>query len=472
MARWLTAPEHKDKEPKEKDSARLLSAQRRWLVARSLPRRRPLCFLGATLPLLLIAGITAAVIPMVTAAPAGPRSSGGHRQVYVLRHCVRSSSDKVKRAKDGMLDPAAYTDRPLPAWGVPPNWCTPTGMDILEGTGADLLRLGGNVSSLRVIADTSMRDGDSALALLRGLAGRGVGSAGGGGFRGAVEFDPVAFDTLEPDVGPALCEAQFTEEHIATTVRERLAKIPYPQPLQEAEAEMEALIGVGSAGPLAALGPPTVRDDGSLHGSVAVLKHFGQMLLYAFASGVPWRNTTREQLYRLIAWQHWFRAVASVHAEKAVANAALLHGVLAALAGPAAGAKGSPGPPPGVTVYFGHDGNLDGLAALLGLQWAAPPYESGEGGALLPTPPGSGLLFDLDEAADLLSVAYVYPTFVSAAPAPLALNTTGVLERAPVLEGGRQFGPTSLESFRQRALAGLQSIPGAADCYERAAARS
>lgn len=286
-------------------------------------------------------------------------------------------------------------------------------------------------------------------------------------------------------------------------MRERLAKIPYPQPLQEAEAEMEALIGVGSAGPLAALGPPTVRDDGSLHGSVAVLKHFGQMLLYAFASGVPWyaglrlepstrtrslglccsrvratlthrdrRNTTREQLYRLIAWQHWFRAVASVHAEKAVANAALLHGVLAALDAPAAGAKGSPGPPPGVTVYFGHDGNLDGLAALLGLQWAAPPYESGEGGALLPTPPGSGLLFDLDEAADLLSVAYVYPTFVSAAPAPLALNTTGVLERAPVLEGGRQFGPTSLESFRQRALAGLQSIPGAADCYERAAARS
>lgn len=42
-----------------------------------------------------------------------------------------------------------------------------------------------------------------------------------------------------------------------------------------------------------------------------------------------------------------------------------------------------------VTIYFGHDGNLDGLAALLSLSWLAPPYRGPA--SYLPTPPGSGL---------------------------------------------------------------------------------
>ena len=265
-------------EAAESSDLRLLSTQR-W------PRRLLLClFSSAALALVLIA---IAGIVTVTAAPAGLLPSSARRQVFVLRHCVRSSSSMVKRAKDGVLDPAAYTSHPLPAWGVPPKWCTPIGMDILKGTGADLQRLAGDVSALRVISDTSMRDADSALALLQGLEGAAAVTDSGEGFQASVAYDPIAFDTLEPDKGLALCEAQFTDDDLAATVRARLASIPPPQPISEAEQELEALIGVGRAGPLAALGAPTVHDDGSLHGSVAVLKHFGQMLLYTFASGMP-----------------------------------------------------------------------------------------------------------------------------------------------------------------------------------------
>jgi hypothetical protein len=191
--------------------------------------------------------------------------------------------------------------------------------------------------------------------------------------------------------------------------------------------------------------------------------------------GVPWCNTTREQLYRLGAWQHWFRAVASVNAEKAVANTALLQGVLDALSAPASTASTAPaGDSTAVTLYLGHDGNLDGLAALLGLQWEVPPWYSGNAGELVPTPPGSGLLFDLDEGANQLSVSYVYPVFVSATPAPLALNATGVLERVPVLDAaeGQPLPHLSLADFRARAMDGLRRVPGAADCFERAVRRA
>ena len=45
------------------------------------------------------------------------------------------------------------------------------------------------------------------------------------------------------------------------------------------------------------------------------------------------------------------------------------------------------------TLFVGHDGNLDGLALLLGLRWGAPPFLGGGDGELLPTPPGSALRF-------------------------------------------------------------------------------
>jgi len=98
---------------------------------------------------------------------------------------------------------------------------------------------------------------------------------------------------------------------------------------------------------------------------VNLFKKFGQAIFYAWASGVSYpllRTVDEEEMYQLLAWQHWYRSVADINAAKAAANAALLAAVLEVLS-----SNGRP------ALFIGHDGNLDGLATLLSLQWDAPP---------------------------------------------------------------------------------------------------
>ena len=106
-------------------------------------------------------------------APRGICSSTAtRRQVFVLRHCVRSTTTVVKYGVPHVTNASAYTNISLPAWGVPDEWCTPGGLALLEGTGAYLVSSGAVPAhtSLSVVSDTVQRDVDSANALMRGMA--------------------------------------------------------------------------------------------------------------------------------------------------------------------------------------------------------------------------------------------------------------------------------------------------------------
>ena len=116
------------------------------------------------------------------------------------------------------------------------------------------------------------------------------------------------------------------------------------------------------------------------------------------------------------------------------------------------------------------DGNLDGLADLLGLRWEAPPYL--DVAELIPTPPGSGLLFESvaesDGASASLSVKYVYPVPTSATgewTASAVLDASGELQFSTILAN------TTAEELDRRLAAGLQRYPNARDCYAQAAGR-
>eukprot|EP00965_Chrysotila_dentata_P223683 6193718-Pleurochrysis_carterae.AAC.1 len=153
---------------------------------------------------------------------------------------------------------------------------------------------------------------------------------------------------------------------------------------------------------------PFVTREGDLAGATSVLRIFAQNMLYAYSSGLYYIfPPSPTEIYDLIAWQHWHRSVAAVNVLKATENAPLLHDLLKALnptyttheaasghdpigATQSSGSKNVSMSGNFSTFYIGHDGNLDGLAALLDLEWDAPPYK---GGRLLPTPPGSGLRF-------------------------------------------------------------------------------
>ncbi|KAL1511955.1 hypothetical protein AB1Y20_005235 [Prymnesium parvum] len=370
-------------------------------------------------------------------------SSSSTRDVFVFRHCVRSVD--YKKSFASLVLPAYalesdYTNASLPQWGVPPEWCTPEGLRLLEGSGAQLASL--LAHGVEWVSDTVARDGASALAMVRG-AGREP---------AAVTYAPRLFDTLDPDMGGApLCEAEFTPAEVRQAVRQRLQSIPMPAALAHAEALLTGLIGTGRAGPLSDIPPTTVNAVGKLTGSVAILKQFAQNLFYAFASGVTYhtlRPPSADEYFQLLAWQHWVRSVQSIDNPKtATENAALLHAVLSRLQAPGGGAS----------VFLGHDGNLDGLASLLELQWEAPPYRSGQ---LYPTPPGSGLHFSRKESG--VTISFLYPTPISSGVHGAAMrNESGLLQRSHIAD-------TTLEELIATSERQLHRFPGAWECYTRA----
>jgi len=344
-------------------------------------------------------------------------------RVLLLRHCVRVT------AHDS--DIAGYATAPMPAWPSPAGWCTPRGLELARATGADLVKDFGvppSAHEVRIFADNFMRCVDTAQAV---AAGMGLSTI-------PVTFDAVLFNTLSPKVGTPVCTAPTNER----VTRERVARrsvVPMPWDFETALAELQSIIGVGPLGPLSGLGGLEFDATGKPTGSVEVMKLFGQLMVYAYASDLPFANVTEATASRFLAWQHWYRSVVDYTSEKAVANTHLLRQMLSSLLNQAK-----------ADIFVGHDGNLDAIAALLDLTWEAPPFL---GGNLLPTPPNSGLLFELDLDSDVVEISFVYRVY----------NTTDTvlgLSRSHVRS-------TSLASLSDTATQGLRRFEGAQECFDQ-----
>lgn len=356
--------------------------------------------------------------------------------VYIFRHCVRSTSTNLENVAPWYTNAQEYTDLPLPDWGVPENWCTQEGAKTLQGTGAFLKPLLSSMPSVSFVSDTVMRDGTSTLALLTGLGGAGI-----------VRYDAPLFKPFSPDVGDPICNEQANTTEVTRIIRQRLATVEPPSTFEKAVQQMQSLVGVGAVGNLSGLGAPYVSDTGRLMGVPSFLKLFGQMIFYAFASAVPYPlhgNVSTELMYQLLAWQHWYRSVTSIIPPRAVGNAPLLAAARRALS------------QDGATVFMGHDGNLDGIAMLLNLSWTAPPYWSGDGRKLLPTPPGSALHLTRSDAG--IKVEFAYPVFTSPSG---ARSNSGVLTFSPLLT------LDTLDQLDERIQAGLRAFPGASACFQK-----
>merc|ERR1719410_669402 len=73
------------------------------------------------------------------------------------------------------------------------------------------------------------------------------------------------------------------------------------------------------------------------------------------------------------------------------------------------------------SLNFGHDGNMDGIAAVYGLEWEAEPFQ---GGKLLPTPPLSAIRFIYDDQSDEVSVSFIYVPFGDKEPTAATFQET------------------------------------------------
>merc|ERR1740115_274857 len=100
------------------------------------------------------------MVALITALASVGLATG--RNGFVVRHCVRATGHDA--------DIAQYSGIPMPQWGVPANWCAERGAEIMEKTGAALVRdWAVDSAAVRVFSDGVMRDGLTASSLLKGM---------------------------------------------------------------------------------------------------------------------------------------------------------------------------------------------------------------------------------------------------------------------------------------------------------------
>lgn len=324
--------------------------------------------------------------------------------VRMYRHCVRSTTTKVKGASRDHDDLAHYTDLPLPDWNTPMKWCTDQGSALIKSEGKKLRQREPkmDLSKLKVVVDTDQRDAITANSLLQGLAGQGE------IFAARVEYFPVLFNAFKPGAGASVCKAP-SQQLMTAQKQQRLDTTPMPMGVglahdmnqtryNEVLELFETLFGVGAAGSLKQMANPPVIDNqtGQLKGAPVVLKLLATNLIFAYASNITIAThvpASRDQIFELSAWIHWQRRIAQVPALLVPKKACGALSIIAMLLGK---------PRQKHAIYVGHDSDLDALAHFFQITWKAPPFP-----AWKPTPPGSSLRFtSLGDSTALVHFTY------------------------------------------------------------------
>ena len=333
--------------------------------------------------LFVVANMLADLLAVVTAAPPPPTTT-----VYLMRHCARSTylPDLYGGQEPEYL--ANYSDGgELPDWGVAPTLCTHRGSRIVQGEGASLkkevLSRMGPQKELKVIYDAgSRRDNTTALDFLEGVGLPFVKRDGD-----AEIFTPTWAGC--PELTPAAKEA---------AVSAQLAAVSKPHDYEARVAALQELLGEGIANfttmPDVVSGGPV----GLIGGSFVASSWIEAMLLQQGA-GLPmgYGRVTPDMLYEMLELHVYYRAVADKpFAIEQRGQSNLLAHMLKDL-------QVADG---GVSLYVGHDTNLDGISVMLSLSWPhAPPYPANT------TVPGSMLRLTTSGVGDAATVqaAFIYP---------------------------------------------------------------
>ena len=397
----------------------------------------------------LLAALAASTLPVAAGARA-PATAGlkVERVVVLMRHGVRPPT------KDPAM-PAGVAAQPWPAWPVPAGWLTPHGAAAVRLVAAAdragfvaeaLVPASGcpRPGSVRLIADSDQRTIATAEAYRDVLAP---------GCALAVEHRPQG--ERDPAFSPTADEAPL--DPIAA--RRAVLAAAGPGGIAAAEASVAPLLrrldailcGGGGADRCGIAAQPTtlvINADGrpKLAGALDRGSTAAQILLLEEAEGKPrdevgWgRAGTRDvaRLSRLHALEFALLARPLPLARRNLwALAPLIRDALTAEAGPA------------VVLIAGHDGNVAGLAGLLGVHWRVPGFAADD-----PSPGGALVLERLVDRAGrrFVRVSYRSQTLAqirSLSPAPpvrVALRIErcpgGGVDRCPLAQAGALLAPS------------------------------
>ena len=306
--------------------------------------------------------------------------------VYLMRHCARSTF--LPALYGGQQPPylANYSDGGnLPDWGAPPTLCTARGRKIIQGQGrslrSDVLARMGPHRRIKAIYDAgSRRDNTTAEDFLTGLGLAAVKRLGEAGV-----FDSPWCPRLSSEAKERAVLAQ-------------LGAVRRPANYEARLEALQAILGKGEAKPIQSI-PDTVAGGpvGWLGGSFVASTWIETMLLQQGA-GLPmgYGRVDAATLYDLLELHVYYRAIAcrGVAIEQRGESNLLAHMLRDLEANQM-----------GVSLYVGHDTNLDGVSALLDLAWpTAPPYPANT------TVPG-GTLRLTRMAGSVVCASFLYTTF-------------------------------------------------------------
>ena len=305
--------------------------------------------------------------------------------VYLMRHCARSTylPDLYGGQKPAYL--ANYSDGgDLPDWGVAPTLCTARGRKLIQGQGTSLraevvARMGG--LPIKAIYDAgSKRDNTTALDFLTGL---GLATTHRRG-------EPEIFTPPE-----SWCPKVSADAKMAA-VKAQLKAVPKPSNYDANIDALQKILGRGVAPPMQII--PDVVSGGPVGwlGGSFVSSSWIEAMLLQFGAGLPmaYGRVKPSQLYSFLSNHVFYRAVSDKgFAIEQRGESNLLAHMMNDLSSSSKG---------GVSLYVGHDTNLDGISTMLSLGWpSAPPYPANTtvpGGTLRLTRTGEGANATVDAA--------------------------------------------------------------------------
>jgi hypothetical protein len=339
-----------------------------------------LCAQALLLPLLLLAQLHCAQA----------------RVVYLFRHCVRSvNSSKL----------APFAARPFPSFGVPPDFCLPRGLQLLEAMGARLLSGHGGgdenenndhaaADGLVIIADNVPRNIDSMYAL-----GRGLGLARNASTRRQLVVDGSAF---------AHCKAPDAKTKQAL-VEARFEGTPLPPNASAAVGAIAGVLAGGSGGSIDSV--PDSVQGGDFSGVHPLAASAATSFLMQLGGGleVGWGAVSAADVYRYDAqqvydWAVTRRAVPIEQAKSSPMLKAVL-GALGLVGGSGGGGGTGEDAAPHTTIFMGHDTDVNGVGTLLDLGWQAPPFADNT------TAPSVALRFETLPKGRGVAITFVYPDY-------------------------------------------------------------
>ena len=412
--------------------------------------------------------------------------------VLLMRHCVRSTKTTIKicdgngnnNSRD--VNITDYINVPLPDYGVPPMWCTPKGLDYIEKEGQFIINqvvLPESPSHLHVnfVVDESHRDVDTAIALSKGMKealelGQLV------TFSGLDEIE-LATDLFKPEGGSndtyvdpeALCpRTEYTLQDLSHQIEKQINDLEATSLLDEQlEGVLELLVTLGAAGPnLLALDRDQYKCPGT--GQVGLLWELLIQLphaaLYSKASNVkPFLPTaTDQEIYRMLYLADCIRSLKGVgnilSAKKGIIMAKSMLAALRQHETNRLIKKGNMKETLTLTVFVGHDGDLDNIATALGLRWTMPaPYFHTEDqvGRVVATPPGSGILLS-STAADVEDVSMSF-----LCPVNLIGNESTDHQLTPIFTTDGMEDKMTMDELESRLAKTLDQYPSLLSCYEK-----